>query len=205
MRCSVAECQNERALFLVLHFARIRLRLLDRTSSENRAIFLDPARLMRWVYVARVSIASAIFLAAVLASLDQPLEDSAKLLLASLTFAATLAVTGVSLLYSRINRGERRPTFYYLQTSFDLLLVTAVVHLTRDSTAGTSQFAELYILVIATASLMLPAGGALLVALLGNVLICLADSFFTIDASFQRRRLAPARRLRLRRPRQRAS
>jgi two-component system sensor histidine kinase PilS (NtrC family) len=159
------------------------LRLLDRTSTENRAIFLDPARLMRWVYVARVSIASAIFLAAVLASLDQPLEDSAKLLLASLTFAATVGVTAISLLYSRFNRNERRPTFYYLQTSFDLLLVTAVVHLTRDSTAGTSQFAALYILVIATASLLLPAGGALLVALLGNVLY-VADSFFTIDASF---------------------
>src|SRR6185369_8714873 len=46
-----------------------------------------------------------------------------------------------------------------------------------------SQFAALYILVIATASLLLPAGGALLVALLGNVLY-VADSFFTIDASF---------------------
>jgi len=138
---------------------------------------------MRWVYVARISIASAIFLAAVLASLDQPLEDSSKLLLASLTFAATFVVTAVSVVYSRFNRGQRHPTFYYLQTSFDLLLVTAVVHLTRDSTAGTSQFAALYILVIATASLLLPAGGALLVALLGNVLY-VADSFFTIDASF---------------------
>ena len=67
-----------------------RLRLLDRTTTENRAIFLDPARLMRWVYVARVSIASAIFLAAILASLDQPLEDSTKLLLASLTVAAAV-------------------------------------------------------------------------------------------------------------------
>jgi two-component system sensor histidine kinase PilS (NtrC family) len=159
------------------------LRLLDRTTTENRAIFLDPARHMRWVYVARISIASAIFLAAVLASLDQPLEDTSKLLLASLTFAATFVVTAVSLVYSRFNRAPRHPTFYYLQTSFDLLLVTAVVHLTRDSTAGTSQFAALYILVIATASLLLPAGGALLVALLGNVLY-VADSFFTIDASF---------------------
>ena len=159
------------------------LRLLDRTTAENRAIFLDPARLMRWVYVARISIASAIFLAAILASLDQPLEDSSKFLLASLTFAATVGMTAVSLLYSRFNRGERRPTFYYLQTSFDLLLVTAVVHLTRDNAAGTSQFAALYILVIAIASLLLPAGGALLVALLGNVLY-VADSFFTIDASF---------------------
>ncbi len=138
---------------------------------------------MRWVYVARVSIASAIFLAAVLASFDQPIEDSTKLLLASMTFAATFVVTAASLIYSRFNRGQRHPTFYYLQTSFDLLLVTAVVHLTRDSTAGTSQFAALYILVIATASLLLPAGGALLVALLGNALY-VADSFFTIDASF---------------------
>ncbi|MEP6729332.1 MAG: ATP-binding protein [bacterium] len=161
------------------------MRLLDRTSTEHRGIFLDPARLMRWVYVARVSIASAIFLAALLASFDQPLEaleDSRKLLFTSLIFVATILATAASLVYSRFSAGPRRPTFFYLQTVFDLLLVTAVVHLTRDG-SGTSQFAALYILVIATASLLLPAGGALLVALLGNVLY-VADSFWSIDASF---------------------
>ncbi|MEO7458105.1 MAG: hypothetical protein ABIY52_17740, partial [Gemmatimonadaceae bacterium] len=122
------------------------------------------------MYVARISIASAIFIAAVIVSLSRPLDDTASQLLgASLTLAATLVVTAASLLYGRFNKRPRNPTFYYLQTGFDLLLVTAVVHLTREPVAGTSQFAALYILVIATASLLLPAGGALLIALLGNV------------------------------------
>src|SRR5205085_12378078 len=71
--------------------------------------------------------------------------------------------------------------WYYLQTIFDLLLVTAVVHLTRDP-FGTSQFAALYILAIASSSLLLPLGGSLLTAALGNVLY-VADSLWSIDSS----------------------
>ena len=139
---------------------------------------------MRWVYVARISIASAIFIAAVIVSLSRPLDDTASQLLgASLTLAATLVVTAASVIYGRVNKSPRKPNFFYLQTGFDLLLVTAVVHLTREPVAGTSQFAALYILVIATASLLLPAGGALLIALLGNVLY-VADTFYSIDAGF---------------------
>ena len=162
----------------------IGLRLLGQTTAENKAIYVDPARLMRWVYVARISIASAIFLAAIFVSFGEPLEDSGRLLLTSMTFVTTFVVTAVSMFYDRFNRSPRHPTFYYLQTVFDLLLVTAVVHVTRDTGAGgTSQFAALYILVIATASLLLPAGGALLVAALGIVLY-VADSFWSIDSSF---------------------
>src|SRR6476659_3381450 len=43
-------------------------------------------------------------------------------------------------------------------------------------------FAALYILVIATASLVLPVGGGLLVAALGNVLY-VADAFWSVDSS----------------------
>ena len=59
---------------------------------------------------------------------------------------------------------------------FDLCLVTAVVHVTSPNASSVfgaqqlSQFSALYILVIATASLLLPPGGALLIAALGNVL-----------------------------------
>ena len=52
----------------------------------------------------------------------------------------------------------------YLQAIFDLLLVTAVVHLTNGTS---SPFAALYILVIATSSLLVPAAGGLLIAGLG--------------------------------------
>jgi two-component system sensor histidine kinase PilS (NtrC family) len=152
------------------------VRLLDQPAADQRAFLLDPARLVRWVYVGRLSIASAIFLAAVLVSQDA-LTDKAKLLVAAMTFTVTLAVTASSIVYSEFYRRPLGPTFYYLQSVFDLLLVTAVVQITG---ASNSQFAALYILVIATASLMLPVGGGLLIAALGNLLY-VADAWFSVD------------------------
>ena len=155
------------------------MRLFDRPSPTDRPFHLDPAPLVRWVYVGRLSIATAIFLAAVLVWQDA-LTDTGKLLVASLAFAATLAVTAVSVVYSEFYRRSLTPTFYYLQSVFDLLLVTAVVHVTGSSG---SQFAALYILVIATSSLLLPVGGGLLVAALGNVLY-VADAFWSVETPF---------------------
>jgi two-component system sensor histidine kinase PilS (NtrC family) len=132
---------------------------------------------MRWVYVGRLSIATAIFLAAVLVWQDV-LTDTGKLLVASLTFAVTLAATATSAVYSEFDQRPLGSSFCYLQSVFDLLLVTAVVHVTGSSS---SQFSALYILVIATSSLLLPVGGGLLVAALGNVLY-VADAFWSVDA-----------------------
>ena len=173
------------------------MKVFSRTDTPNRVLQIDPARFVRWVYVARLSIASAIFLAAIVASFDEPLDDKGKLLIASLSFIATFFVTAISWLYQRLRKQGVRATFFYLQTVFDLLLVTAVVHVTRVSAVvdpalgqnaattgtGTSQFAALYILVIAASSLLLPAGGSLLIAALGNVLY-VADSIWSIDAVF---------------------
>ncbi len=64
-----------------------------------------------------------------------------------------------------MHRSPLSRTFLYLQSVYDLLLVTAVVHVTGGSA---SQFAALYILVIACAALLLPPGGGLLIAALGN-------------------------------------
>jgi two-component system sensor histidine kinase PilS (NtrC family) len=158
------------------------VRILERPSQKHRAFLLDPASLMRWVYVGRLSIASGIFLAAVLVWQDA-LTDTGKLLVASLTFAVTLGVTATSVVYSEFYRKPIRPTFYFLQSVFDLLLVTAVVHVTREPNASSSQFSALYILVIAASSLLLPVGGGLLVAALGNVLY-VADAFWSVDSTF---------------------
>ena len=57
--------------------------------------------------------------------------------------------------------------FYYTQSVFDVALITTVVHITGGSL---SPFAALYILATACASLLLPVGGGLLIAALGNVL-----------------------------------
>jgi len=153
-----------------------------KSDPESRPIFLDPSRLMRWVYVARISISSSILIAAVIAWLKDPLNDNAQLLLPSLTLVAAVVTAAGSAFVGRRRKGQLRPNFFYIQSIFDLLLVTAVVHLTRDPT-GASQFAALYILVIATASLLLPANGGLLIALFADVLY-VADSIFSIDTAF---------------------
>jgi two-component system, NtrC family, sensor histidine kinase PilS len=157
------------------------VRLSNRLSDDERGFLLDPQRLVRWVYVGRLSLATAIFLAAVLAA-QGPDTDERKIVIAMLAFVATLAATGLSVLYSGFYRRPLRNAFFYIQAVFDLLLVTAVVHVTAAN--GTpSQFAALYILVIATSSLLLPVGGGLLVALLGNVLY-VADAAWVIGAPF---------------------
>jgi len=157
------------------------VRLPTRLTDDERGFLLDPERLVRWVYVGRLSLATAIFLAAVLAA-QGPDTDDRKIIIAMLAFLATLAATGLSVLYSGFYRRPLRNSFFYIQAVFDLLLVTAVVHVT--ATNGTpSQFAALYILVIATSSLLLPVGGGLLVALLGNVLY-VADAAWSLGAPF---------------------
>ena len=157
------------------------MRLPTHLLDEERAFLLDPARLVRWVYVGRLSIAGAIFLAAVLVW-QNPDTDGRKLLVATLAFVASLIVTGASVLFSGFYHRKLNNTFYYLQAVFDLLLVTAVVHVTATN-GNPSQFAALYILVIATSSLLLPVGGGLLVAALGNVLY-VADAIWSVGSPF---------------------
>jgi two-component system, NtrC family, sensor histidine kinase PilS len=130
-----------------------------------KAMF-DPRRLLRWIYIGRLSVATAIFIAAVLVWTRAD-TDTHKLLIASLAFALSAGVTVFSAGYSEIYRKPLHSNFLYLQSAFDLLLVTAVVHVTNG---GTSQFSALYILVIAAAALLLPVGGGLLVAALGSAL-----------------------------------
>jgi two-component system sensor histidine kinase PilS (NtrC family) len=115
------------------------------------------------VYVGRCTIATAIFLAAQLVWERAPIEATQ---IASLIFALTVLFTAISVAYTEvINRGPLSRPFFYLQTVFDVLLVTAVVHVTGGST---SQFAALYILVTAAAALLLPIGGGLFIALLSD-------------------------------------
>jgi two-component system sensor histidine kinase PilS (NtrC family) len=136
---------------------------------------LDPRRLLRWIYIGRLSIAVAIFLAAVLVWTR---ADNIPLLIASLTFAITTAVTVASVAFSEIYKRPLRSNFLYLQSVFDLLLVTSVVHVTGGAA---SQFSAVYILVIAASSLLLPLGGGFLIAALGNALY-IADVIWATDA-----------------------
>lgn len=144
------------------------MRLATRPSEPALKAILDPRRVLRWVFIGRLCLASAIFIAAVG---NWTSVDADQTLVASIAFALATAVTVVSAGYVEIYR--RRPTanFLYLQAAFDTLLVTAVVHVTNGNN---SPFSGLYVLVIAIATLIVPPGGGLLIAALGLVLY-LAD------------------------------
>ena len=122
---------------------------------------LDQRRVLRWIYIGRLSLASAIFVAAVLA---WQAAEARVTLIASLAVIAAITVTAISRWYESQTRRPTGRAFFYLQAVFDVALVTAVVHVTGGQL---SQFAALYILVTAGASLLLPAGGGLLIAALG--------------------------------------
>jgi two-component system sensor histidine kinase PilS (NtrC family) len=140
------------------------VRLATRPSDPALNAILDPRRLLRWVLIGRLCLASAIFIAALSTWSN---ADSDNTLLALVAFAVSMVVTIVAFAHDRIYRRQPGPTFLYLQAIFDLLLVTAVVHVTNGSN---SPFSALYILVIATASLLVPSGGGVLIAALGIVL-----------------------------------
>jgi signal transduction histidine kinase len=135
-------------------------------------------RVLRFVYLGRASLATAIFIAAVAV---WEAADQTATLIATLTFVAALVFTGASIAYARMQTSPRTTNFYYIQVIFDLFVVTAIVHVTQFS--APSPLAPLYILVIAVSALLLPSGGVLLVAALGDALY-LADSLIARHASY---------------------
>jgi two-component system sensor histidine kinase PilS (NtrC family) len=128
---------------------------------------LDPHRVLRWIWLGRVVIGFAILVAAVFVwERAQPADT----LVATLAFAGALLATVASTLYTEIYRRPVGRGFYWLQCGVDLLLVTAVVHVTGG---WSSQFAALYILVIAVATLLLPFRDGILVAVGASALYAL--------------------------------
>ena len=139
---------------------------------------LEPHRFIRWVYVSRLSLATAIFIAA---TVQWVIATPQRTLVATLSFIGALFFTAASFFWTEVNGRPLTEGFLYGQLIADLLVVTAVVHVTSSPTLG-SQFAALYILVNATAALLLPIGGALLIALLGSVLY-VADALMVSDVN----------------------
>jgi signal transduction histidine kinase len=119
---------------------------------------------LRVLYLGRLSLATAIFVAAIAVWRR---ADATATLLTTLAFVSTLLFTGGSIWYAARTEVVE-DTFYYIQMIFDLVLVTAVVRVTQAGTP--SQLAPLYILVIAVSALVLPSAGVLLIAMLGDVL-----------------------------------
>ena len=125
---------------------------------------LDPHRVLRWVWLGRVAIGFAILVAAVFVwERAEPVDT----LVATLAFATAILATVASAMYGEIYRRPTGRVFFLLQCAVDLLLVTAVVHITGG---WSSQFAALYILVIAVAALLLPFRDGVLVAVAASAL-----------------------------------
>ena len=139
---------------------------------------LDPRRMLRWVWLGRVVLSCAILVAAVFVWNRAEPNDT---LIATLTFAIATLTTVASVMYGEIEQRPYGPIFYGIQCTVDLGLVTAIVHITGG---WSSQFAALYILVIASGALLLPFRGGLAVAAGACVL-------YTTDVLWLRPGIAP--------------
>ncbi len=137
---------------------------------------LDPYRVLRWVWLGRVVIGFAILVAAVFVWERADPQDT---LVATLAFATALLATVASAMYSEIYRRPTGRGFFLLQCLLDLLLVTAVVHITGG---WSSQFAALYILVIAVAALLLPFKDGLFVAVTASALYSVDVLWFRLES-----------------------
>jgi two-component system, NtrC family, sensor histidine kinase PilS len=127
--------------------------------------------LLRWVYLARLTLAMGIFVAA-LRVWTQPEVAPEATLLATLMLVTALGSTAGSFWHTHVAGARPSRTFLYAQVIYDVLLVTGVVHLTGG---GGSEFAPLYVLVIAEGALLLPMLGGFLTGGLA-VALYLADA-----------------------------
>ena len=124
-----------------------------------RAI-LDPRRALLWVYAIRTVLAVALIV--VLPQLTVGQSPTAVRLVQAAAILA-FSVTGVSLIAVEMYRARASRGFLLAQAVTDIALITALVHVTNGSE---SQFAALYILVIAYSALLIPRSGGLIAALL---------------------------------------
>ena len=130
--------------------------------------FPSARRLLQWLYLGRVTVAIVVFIAAAFSFRAVDPGDLVTLAIAAL---ASVIVTSLSVWHTHVRHAEPGLTFLYVQTTFDLALVTTVVHVTEGPA---SQFPALYIPVIAVASVLMPFRASLLVTALASLLY-LAD------------------------------
>jgi two-component system sensor histidine kinase PilS (NtrC family) len=130
---------------------------------ERAPAFPNAHRLLQWVYVGRVLLAVVMFVAAAFSFRAQPPEVLLALAIAAL---ASVILSGVSAWYTLISRTPPRQTFLYLQSLFDVALVTTIVHVTGGAR---SEFSALYILVIAVSAVLMPVTSGLFVTLLASL------------------------------------
>jgi len=127
--------------------------------------------LLRLIYLGRMCLAIAIYVTAALkVRVAAPLD----ILATSLMLVIAAAVTSASYWHTHFRRRSPGPTFLYLQAVFDVLLITAVVHMTGGAD---SDLASLYVILVAVTALLMPPANAGLVTLFAG-LIYFADVFW---------------------------
>jgi two-component system sensor histidine kinase PilS (NtrC family) len=139
----------------------------------------EQRRILTWVYLIRMCLAAAIFMAAALAWTSAPARTT---LAATLILVLSAAFTAGSFWYTHLTRHMPGRVFLYAQVVLDVLLVTVVVHLTGGRE---SDFAPLFVLVIVAAAILLPFVGGILIGVLVSLLF-FADIIWTagqVDAS----------------------
>jgi PAS domain S-box-containing protein len=130
--------------------------------SAKSSAMPSPETVLRLVYIGRCSLAIAMYLSAALkVKIAAPLD----ILVTSILLIATFVFSVASYWFTHVSARPAGRTFLYLQATFDVGLVTAVVHLTGGPD---SNFSTLYVPLIAvTAALMPPTGTALITMLAG--------------------------------------
>src|SRR5207249_12050623 len=96
------------------------------------------------------------------------------ILVTSFMLITAAAVTLVSYWHTHFRRRIPGPTFLYLQALFDVILITAVVHMTGGAE---SDLASLYVILVAVTALLMPPANAGLVTLFAG-LVYFADAFW---------------------------
>jgi two-component system, NtrC family, sensor histidine kinase PilS len=124
------------------------------------------AGFLRWIYLARLALAGGIFAAALLVW-TQPQVTAETTLIATLALFSTIIFTAASFWQTHLSERAPDRSFLYAQVVFDVLLVTAVVHVTGG---GESEFSALYVVVIAEGALLLPLPGGFLIGALAALM-----------------------------------
>ena len=120
--------------------------------------------LLRWLYVGRLTLVTGILAGAFWTWF----EAQPDVLLATvLMFLVALFVTSASFWYTHVQGADAGENFLYSQVVFDVVLVTAIVHVTLGPE---STFAPLYILVISVGALLLPLPGGVLIGGLASIM-----------------------------------
>ncbi|HSJ09037.1 MAG TPA: histidine kinase dimerization/phospho-acceptor domain-containing protein, partial [Longimicrobiales bacterium] len=130
--------------------------------------------MLRWLYLGRLVVASAIFVAALVAWQRATQYET---LIATVAMFTAVAVSAAGAWWVEVRRREPSRNFVYAQVVYDVLLVTAAVHLTGGPQ---SPLAWLYVLSITAAALLLPLPGGMLIGALASILF-FADVFFHPD------------------------